>query len=232
MEQKFEDTLSKWLEEIKEEGDMTEKQRKILEASIKLFSEKGFHASSTSEIAKEAGVAEGTIFRHFKTKKDILVTLLAPLFMKLLSPYILKDVKRIMEDESLSAEEVLKKVFKNRLDLLEKNKDRIKIIFQEATFHPEIKEAIVEHIARQARAIAEVFVTKKIKEGEFRDLPTFTVVRTAFSMMLGYVFFKYALFPDETMSLDEDVEIDTMIDIFLNGVRKKTDFAAGHPLDC
>ena len=47
---------------------LPEKEEKILKSAIKIFSEKGFSASTTSEIAKDAGVAEGTIFRYFKTK--------------------------------------------------------------------------------------------------------------------------------------------------------------------
>ena len=52
--------------------DMTEKQISILSAAIELFSEKGYEATATSEIAKKAKVAEGTIFRYYKTKKELL----------------------------------------------------------------------------------------------------------------------------------------------------------------
>jgi AcrR family transcriptional regulator len=48
---------------------LTNTQKKIIDAAIKVFSEKGFEGATTSEIAQEAGVAEGTIFRHFSTKK-------------------------------------------------------------------------------------------------------------------------------------------------------------------
>lgn len=41
---------------------------KILEAALDLFSEKGFHASTTRKISQKAGVNEVTLFRHFKTK--------------------------------------------------------------------------------------------------------------------------------------------------------------------
>ena len=45
---------------------MTEKQISILESALELFSSKGFDAVPTSLIAKQAGVSEGLIFRHFK----------------------------------------------------------------------------------------------------------------------------------------------------------------------
>lgn len=51
---------------------MTEKQKLILESALKLFAIKGFDAVPTSLIAKEAGVSEGLIFRHFENKLGLL----------------------------------------------------------------------------------------------------------------------------------------------------------------
>jgi TetR/AcrR family fatty acid metabolism transcriptional regulator len=45
----------------------------ILEAAIKVFAEQGFHQATISQIAREAGVADGTIYLYFKNKEDILV---------------------------------------------------------------------------------------------------------------------------------------------------------------
>jgi len=44
----------------------------ILQASIKVFSEKGFHGATMNEIAKEIGVSKGTLYTYFKSKEDIL----------------------------------------------------------------------------------------------------------------------------------------------------------------
>ncbi len=52
-----------------EEGAMTDKKRRIVEAAIHCFAENGYAATATNTIARRAGVAEGTIFRHFETKK-------------------------------------------------------------------------------------------------------------------------------------------------------------------
>jgi Transcriptional regulator len=216
---RWEDTMAKWLAELEHEEEMTDKQRAILRAAVKLFSEKGFHASSTSEIAKEAGVAEGTIFRHYKTKKDILLAVVVPLLVKFLSPRMLRDVQAIFGDPSLSTEETLRRVYKNRLELVEQNWDRFRILLQEAAFHPEIREAIIEHIAKRARALMTAFVEKKIRDGEFRNLPPAVIVRVGFSLLAGYVFFKHIAFPDEGIKLDDEEEIALMVDILLHGVR-------------
>lgn len=47
----------------------------ILETALNLFTEKGYHSTPTSLIVKEARVATGTLFHHFKTKEDLLNTL-------------------------------------------------------------------------------------------------------------------------------------------------------------
>ena len=56
---------------------MTEKQERILKAALKLFAEQGYDSTSTSKVAKEAGVSEGLIFRHFSNKEGLLNAVLA-----------------------------------------------------------------------------------------------------------------------------------------------------------
>ncbi|MGH1387970.1 TetR/AcrR family transcriptional regulator [Kordia sp.] len=51
---------------------MTDKQEKILQAALELFSNEGYNATSTSKIGKKAGVSEGLIFRHFTNKQGLL----------------------------------------------------------------------------------------------------------------------------------------------------------------
>jgi len=51
------------------------KHQRILKAAVKIFAEKGFYNSRVSEIAKEANVADGTIYLYFKNKDDILISL-------------------------------------------------------------------------------------------------------------------------------------------------------------
>ena len=56
---------------------MTEKQSKILKSALKLFAQQGFDSTSTSKVAKDAGVSEGLIFRHYKNKQGLLEAIIA-----------------------------------------------------------------------------------------------------------------------------------------------------------
>ena len=50
---------------------MNKTKRKIFDTSLKLFSEKGFDATSIEEITAIVGVAKGTLYYHFKSKEEI-----------------------------------------------------------------------------------------------------------------------------------------------------------------
>jgi TetR/AcrR family fatty acid metabolism transcriptional regulator len=52
-----------------------DKRKRILQAAVKVFARKGYFAARVSEIARKAGVADGTIYLYFKSKEDILVRL-------------------------------------------------------------------------------------------------------------------------------------------------------------
>ncbi len=52
-----------------------DKRRRIHDAAVKVFAEKGFYNARVSDIAKEAGVADGTIYLYFKNKDDLLISL-------------------------------------------------------------------------------------------------------------------------------------------------------------
>ena len=51
------------------------KYKQIIDAAVIVISENGYHQSQVSKIAKQAGVADGTIYLYFKNKEDILVSL-------------------------------------------------------------------------------------------------------------------------------------------------------------
>ena len=104
------------------EEEISKRQWDILDAATKIFAEKGFDGGRTSDIAKEANISEGTIFRYFKTKKDLLVGLLMSLIVKFFRPLMFKSMEKIMDnkkDESINV--VLKNMMMDRMALIKRN---------------------------------------------------------------------------------------------------------------
>lgn len=73
-----------------EAAKMPPGRKKVLIASLKLFAEQGFYQTTTAQIAKKAGVSEGTIYNYFKTKDDLLTQLLSPLFAEIKTKFMRK----------------------------------------------------------------------------------------------------------------------------------------------
>src|SRR6266853_3156193 len=51
-----------------------DKRARILDAAVKVFAERGYFSSTVAEIARAAGVADGTIYLYFKSKDDLLLS--------------------------------------------------------------------------------------------------------------------------------------------------------------
>ncbi len=66
------------------DGARTDKRERILKAAIRVFARKGFYPARVSEIAKAAGVADGTIYLYFKNKDDVLISIFRDRLQKLL----------------------------------------------------------------------------------------------------------------------------------------------------
>jgi len=99
-----------------------EKYRKIIDAATKVFAKKGFYNAKVSEIAQEAGIADGTIYIYFKHKDDILISLFEEKMKE-----VLDNMKQQISLES----DPLKKIEKFalvHLKLIQDNKDIAEII--------------------------------------------------------------------------------------------------------
>ena len=68
-----------------------EKKQRIKDAAIKLMSKKGYHSTSSNEIAKEAGVSIGTFYSYYKDKKDLYKELVADIYNVVLTPMNLSE---------------------------------------------------------------------------------------------------------------------------------------------
>ena len=57
-------------------ADLT--RQRLIRAALELFTTRGYHDTTTAQIAKKAGIAEGTIYRHFASKQQLMNELIAP----------------------------------------------------------------------------------------------------------------------------------------------------------
>lgn len=208
--------LQQWFEDADE---LTEKQKQILLAAIDSFSEKGYAATSTSEIAKKAGVAEGTIFRHYKTKKDLLMAIVAPTMAKFLAPFIIKDISKVINTNYPSFEDFLRAMIENRKNFLQQNFSLFKIMLQELPLQPELQAQFKTHILPAVYERMTALIRHYQQKGEIIELPPYSVVRLIASTIFGYLIGRYMLFTE--FNWDEEAEIERTIEFIMHGLAGK-----------
>ncbi|MDF1507259.1 TetR/AcrR family transcriptional regulator [Robertmurraya sp. DFI.2.37] len=208
------------IEEIFEQSDeLTEKQKKIILAAVQAFAEKGYASTSTSEIAKNAGVAEGTIFRHYKTKKDLLYSIIEPMLRKFIAPLVIKDMEKVLKKEHATFEDFLRAMIENRIKFLSKNMLLFKILIQEIPFQPELKELFKEHIGTKVIERFTEVVEHYQKKGELIDVPPFQIIRLTASAIFGYIIVRNLLLPE--LDWDDKEEIERTIQMIMHGISTK-----------
>jgi TetR/AcrR family fatty acid metabolism transcriptional regulator len=102
---------------------VADKREAILRAAIKVFAGKGYFNSKVADIAKEAGIADGTVYLYFKSKDDILHSF----FDRAMEDFIAEGKKELAQIES--AEEKLRRIAQLHLERLGADRD-LAIVFQ------------------------------------------------------------------------------------------------------
>ncbi|WP_347549659.1 TetR/AcrR family transcriptional regulator [Pseudalkalibacillus hwajinpoensis] len=199
--------------------DLTEKQKRIVESAIEMFSEKGFSASSTSEIARRAGVAEGTIFRHYKTKKDLLLAIVTPVMSNLVAPFIVRDLDKVLKQEYEHYEDFLKAMVRNRHDFIRRHLPIVKILIQEIPFQEELRSQFINLVAKDIYRRFEKIVIHFQEKGELIQVPPSSVIRLSISSIIGFFFARYIFLPENEWN--EEEEINITIQFIMNGFKAR-----------
>lgn len=134
-------------------------KKKVLLAALDLFSNQGFHATTTSKIAKAAEVSEATIYKYFQSKDDLLKKLLSPLFIELQQDFI----GSLSQYQTLDA--LVTFIVKDRLEFIKANFDFIKLLLQEILTDPKLLQYFKDLISKETDFI-NVFNSWKQKFSE------------------------------------------------------------------
>ncbi|MCC4400174.1 TetR/AcrR family transcriptional regulator [Limosilactobacillus reuteri] len=100
-------------------------KKKVLTTALKLFANNGFHATTTAKIAKQAGVSEGTIYKYFSSKDDLLAKLLQPILIEIKNNFFSNL------DDKTNLPSLISFIVTDRIHFIEVNFDFIRLIFQE-----------------------------------------------------------------------------------------------------
>ncbi|AMA53379.1 MULTISPECIES: fatty acid metabolism transcriptional regulator FadR [Bacillus] len=188
------------------------KYMQIIDAAVEVIAENGYHQSQVSKIAKQAGVADGTIYLYFKNKEDILISL----FKEKMGQFI----ERMEEDikEKTTAKEKLALVISKHFSLLADDHNLAIVTQLELRqSNLELRQKINE-ILKGYLNILDGILTEGIQSGELKEGLD---VRLARQMIFGTI--------DETVTTwvmnDQKYDLaalsDSVLELLVSGIHNK-----------
>lgn len=206
----------------KKTGKREATEARILESAIKLFAEQGFAGTSTSQIAKEAEVAEGTLFKYYPKKIDLLRRILFSLIDQRSTAFVLGSLEKLLvTHQQESPEFILKAIIKDRMALIKKALPLAKVILTEMQYYPELREIVVERVLKEGVDFSDRLLDLFEAKGYVLKVPRFIAFRSFLGMVAAMIAQREFAPELNAKDIQLEDEIDMVIQIYFNGVLAK-----------
>jgi len=185
-----------------------DKRRVLLDAAVRVFARKGYHASRVSDIAEEAGVAHGLLYHYFDSKEELLETIFRETWT-----LMLETIKGV-EDLGEPAREQLRKVAAIVLRAWRDTPDVVRVLVREVARSPQLQQEILE-IDQAFRALERIIATGQA-QGDFRQdldarFASFVFYGALEEMLTGWVLGQLPD-SDDAIALAERTIVETLCD--------------------
>jgi TetR/AcrR family fatty acid metabolism transcriptional regulator len=151
------------------------KRERIIAAAARLFGDKGYHDTTTAEIAESAGVAAGTIYIYFSSKEELLVAVF--------EEFLGRHMERLREgvEREKTPKEKLNRLLALGLELMQNNPDSARIFLSQLRQSTQMITTVAKRSSRIYKDIIESILTEGATTGLCRDVD----VPAAASMLFG-----------------------------------------------
>jgi len=180
-----------------------------MEAALAVFAEQGFHASTISQIARKAGVADGTIYLYFKNKEDILIS-----FFQLRAKHAFGGFRAEVQKAD-NALDKLRFLIRRHLAEFQANRD-MAVVYQDETHRSSrIAEQQIKEMSQMYLDLVSEIVEQGQQEGTMRrDLYVGLVKR----FILGAVDEVISTWIHSQGKYDLASMADPLVDLFIRGI--------------
>jgi len=181
----------------------------ILEAAVKVFARQGFYQSTVAQIAREAGVADGTIYLYFKNKDDILVQ-----FFSYRTKQVF-DRFRAEVNNSVNSLDKLRNLIRRHLTEFQRDRDMAVVYQVETHQNSRLADAQIREMSQMYQDLVSDIVETGQQEGRIRkDLYVGLVKR----FILGAVDEVINTWLHSDKNYDLVSMADPLVDLFVRGI--------------
>jgi AcrR family transcriptional regulator len=188
------------------------RRTQILDAATTVFAAQGFHRTTIRDVARAAGVADGTIYNYFENKTALLLGILDQL----------NETDRRESDLAVLADttdvrEAFRSYFRHRLDTFgEKGLQVFRISISEMLVNAELRQIYVERIVAPSFALAESHAQRLVETSKLRAGDVSMMMRALSGMFLGLIVLR--LLGDPQLEAKWDTLPDLLTTLLLDGL--------------
>ncbi|MBZ4659980.1 MAG: Transcriptional regulator, TetR family [Desulfacinum sp.] len=190
-----------------------ERRRKILEAAIRLFSQKGFQGTTVRDLARQAGVSEAMLYQHFPSKEALYHAILERKVEEMRSAWDL-DWGTLGDVPT-----VLRRVVRSFLQRHASDPAFVRIVLFSALEGHELARDFVRGPRARFLELLSSYLKKGMNEGTVRDLDGDVAARLLIGMAHYVVLLREVFGEGFTKGLDLEDLSDAIADVFWRGIR-------------
>jgi AcrR family transcriptional regulator len=195
-----------------------ERQKQLLDAAARVFAEKGFERATIRDVARAAGVAEGSIYLYFKNKQDLLVHLPRRFIQPPLEAF--RATHMPADGPAPPPDELLTFIAENITRVVTQNRELVRALFNSLpTMDAAARATYLREGPSYALGMLETYIRAQQTAGVFRAEPDPEVAARALpGMLLFFLLVQEVLQPEGMVRFEYDRVISTVIPIYLHGL--------------
>ena len=186
------------------------RREQIVEAATRVFAEKGFRRASTREVARVAGISEGTIYNYFEDKEAILVAILDKL----------NETERRAEhfEVGLSTDfqGFFEEYLRRRMTLIWENREVLRVLLSEMLVNAGLRDRYLRETVEPTMRIAEDNFRSRIQQGEVRETDAPLAMRSIAGSIFGVLLL--GLLGDEEINSRWDEVPEVLTRLLVHGL--------------
>jgi AcrR family transcriptional regulator len=193
----------------------SQRQEQILEAALLVFSRRGFDGATVPDIAREAGIAVGTIYNYYPSKRDLFVAAIAKC--------IIEPFTKVIRHMSMEGDaSYISTIMENRLNVGLENIGHFLPLLSEIQRDPELRQRYTEQVIQPIMAIMGKYYASRVEEGAFRDINPSIITRAIGGMVVGFMLL-YSIEGEKSPIHDIDRKklANELTELVLKGLQRK-----------
>lgn len=191
-----------------------ERKRKIIQAAIERFSTHGFGGTTTRELARQAGISEALLFRHFPNKRKLYEAILSAK-MEEQVPFLLQNLNQNGDPKKVLMVLARRIVLQN-----EKDPSLLRLLLYSALEGHELSDLFFQRRTLPLLEFLKSFLKQQERSGRLRVPDPETAARAFLGMVFSYVQTRLLFRVPQVMKRSPDGVLKSYVEIFVRGLTR------------